>query len=116
MFQQDAAILFDAIQAPKQCKGGKHDSSLHPATWRPPNLLDASQLGCNPLKGRRFAVIAEAIGDCHSFLLFSYIFMNMVLGEGLAPGVKESFMDSVRQIERLGVSYQRNLKCLSLTF
>eukprot|EP00223_Ostreococcus_mediterraneus_P003883 CAMPEP_0174580146 /NCGR_PEP_ID=MMETSP0929-20130131/2020_1 /TAXON_ID=548131 ORGANISM="Ostreococcus mediterraneus, Strain clade-D-RCC2572" /NCGR_SAMPLE_ID=MMETSP0929 /ASSEMBLY_ACC=CAM_ASM_000573 /LENGTH=456 /DNA_ID=CAMNT_0015761569 /DNA_START=367 /DNA_END=1737 /DNA_ORIENTATION=+ len=83
---QDTAILHEAIRASNKMWRGEYDSSLRQATSRAPILLNASHLESYPLKGRRFAVIAEAIG------------------EGLALGIRECFMKSVKQIENLGGS------------
>lgn len=63
LLQQDTAILHEAIRASNKMWRGEYDSSLRQATSRAPILLNASHLESYPLKGRRFAVIAEAIGD-----------------------------------------------------
>jgi len=65
--KQDAAILFEAIQAGGPGMERKRDSSLCAVKAMGP-LMRMPYFTSQPLKGRHFAVISETIGELLNFL------------------------------------------------
>lgn len=80
---EDVSYLFQAIKG--DLKSMKYDTSLRRSGDRKPlSFLEESQLPSRPLQGRRFAVIAEA------------------LGPGVSTEVRSAFLESVKHIEGIG--------------
>jgi aspartyl-tRNA(Asn)/glutamyl-tRNA(Gln) amidotransferase subunit A len=83
---EDAAYIYDAIRSPFELTQNNYDASLRKSKQHKRELPLLSSLNSLPLIGRRFAVISEAIE------------------QGVSPGIKDSFIQSVIEIENLGGS------------
>ena len=79
----DVSCIFDAIRADRNGRV-QRDASLRGSGSFKPTFQQASDLVLKPLKGKRFAVIVEAIE------------------EGISAEVRNSFFESIKQIEELG--------------
>lgn len=79
----DVSCIFDAIRADRNGRV-QRDASLRGSGGFKPTFQQASDLVLKPLKGKRFAVIVEAIE------------------EGISAEVRNSFFESIKQIEELG--------------